>query len=454
MHALHTDLYQLTMAAGYFHNGMAADVATCELFVRRLPAARRYLVAAGIEQAIGYLGELSFDEAEVAYLRTLPALRDAMTPAFERYLRELRFRGEVWAVPEGTAVFAGEPLLRVRAPIIEAQLLETFLLSTVNHATTVASKAARIVLAAKPAQVVEFGTRRTHPEAAVDAARAAYLCGAVGTSNVEAGLRHGIPVLGTAAHMWVMAHQDEEQAFRNYLATFPRGAILLIDTYDTVRGAERAARAAGPALRGVRLDSGDLASLSRQVRQRLDEAGCRTARIVASGDLNEYSIAKLVQAGAPIDLYGVGTELVCSADAPALGGVYKVVELERASQLVPVAKFSDGKVTWPGAHQCYRFLDDTGAPQRDLVALVSEPAPRGASALLEQRIVAGKPVGAGSTLPACRERAMAELARLPAELRRLEPSDAGYRVDPSPAVLELLASLRARAELPEAPPWP
>ncbi|MBW2529329.1 MAG: nicotinate phosphoribosyltransferase [Deltaproteobacteria bacterium] len=444
MYGLHTDLYQLTMAAGYFHRGLDRTVATCELFVRSLPSARRYLLAAGIERALRYVTELRFDDEQLSFLRTVPALRDGMDEAFSSHLRGLRFSGDVWAVPEGTVVFESEPLLRVRAPLIEAQLLETFLLSTVNHATMVASKAARMVRAAAGAELIEFGSRRTHPEAAVDAAQAAYVAGFVGTSNVEAGRRSGVPVLGTAAHMWTMVHDTEEQAFEGYVRVFPNASILLIDTYDTVRGARRAARIARERLRGVRLDSGDLLELSRAVRGVLDAEGCPRARIVASGDLNEYTIRDLVAAGAPIDLYGVGTELVSSPDAPSLGGVYKVVQFERDGRVVPIAKFSRGKVTYPGAHQIYRQHGAAGAPTRDLLALCDEPAPAGATPLLEQRIRGGEPTGQGQTLSEARERARAGLADLGRSLHDLEPAEERYPVDPSPALEQLLAEVRRR----------
>ncbi|MEZ4311748.1 MAG: nicotinate phosphoribosyltransferase, partial [Polyangiaceae bacterium] len=300
MDALRTDLYQLTMAAGYFHRGMRHDVATCEMFVRRLPRPRRYLVAMGRERVLSYLAGLSFTAEEIDYLGKLPSLRDAMTDDFKKYLADFRFTGDVWAVPEGTVVFANEPMFRITAPLIEAQLVETFLLSAVNHGTMIASKAARIVRAAGDAGVMEFGSRRTHPGAAMDAARDACAAGFVATSNVEAGMRFGLPVTGTAAHMWTMAHASEEAAFEGYLAVFPSAAILLIDTYDTIRGAERAARIAKEKLKGVRLDSGDLLALSRGVRKVLDENGCASAKIVASGDLNEYKIAALRREGAPI----------------------------------------------------------------------------------------------------------------------------------------------------------
>jgi nicotinate phosphoribosyltransferase len=441
--ALLTDLYQLTMAAGYFHRGLRDTRAVCELFVRRLPSARRYLAANGVEAALAFLADFRLDDDQVGFLASLPALRDAMTPELMRYLRELRFRGDVWTVDEGTVVFGGAPIMRVEAPLIEAQLCETFLLSAVNHGTMIASKAARMVRAARGAGVVEFGTRRTHPHAAVDAARAAYLVGAIGTSNVEAGRRFGIPVLGTAAHMWTMVHDSEEQAFENYAATFPNATTLLIDTYDTVRGAERAAAAARERLAGVRLDSGDLLALSKAVRAVLDGHGLTGARIMASGDLNEHKIESLLAAGAPIDLFGVGTELVCCNDAPSLGGVYKVVEYARDGRVVPIAKLSEGKATYPGPHPVYRRRR-AGAPVEDIIALASEPPPAGSEPLLRLRIRAGERVDGPARLDDSRAHAIAELGALAEELHRLEPP-AGpvYPVRTSAALEALVASVRA-----------
>ncbi|WP_437603507.1 nicotinate phosphoribosyltransferase [Sorangium sp. So ce590] len=452
MDALHTDLYQLTMAAGYFHRGMASRVATCELFVRRLPRHRRFLVAMGLERVLRYLEQLRFTDEQIAYLSALPALADAMTPAFCSYLRDFRFHGDVWAVPEGTVFFPNEPLLRVTAPIIEAQLIETFALSTVNYATTIASKAARIVLAAGDAGVMEFGTRRAHPEAALDAARAAYAVGCVGTSNVEAGMRFGIPVLGTAAHMWTMAHPSEEAAFEGYVAVFPSAAILLIDTYDTLVGAARAAAIARDKLKGVRLDSGDLGALSVAVRRILDAAGCASAKIVASGDLNEHRIAELRRAGAPIDLYGVGTDLVTSIDAPALGGVYKLVEIGgvepgAGGERTPIAKFSEGKATLPGAHQVHRFRDPAGRLVRDVIALDGEPASPGAEPLLAPVMKQGARVAPPEGLDAVRARVRAEIAGLPEALRRIDddPSPgAPFPVEVSPQLGALVETVRAR----------
>ena len=452
MDALRTDLYQLTMAAGYFHRGLTSAIATCEMFVRRLPHRRRYLLAMGLERFLRYLDELRFTDEQIAYLGTVPSLRDAMTPAFADYLRRFRFTGEVWAVPEGTLVFANEPLVRVRAPIVEAQIVETFLLSAVNHATLVASKAARIVHAAGDAQVMEFGSRRTHPDAAVDAARAAYAAGFVGTSNVEAGMRYGVPVTGTAAHMWTMAHPSEEAAFEGYVATFPSATILLIDTYDTLRGARRAAAIAGDKLKGVRLDSGDLLSLSRGVRRILDEAGCPHAKIVASGDLNEHRIAELRREGAPIDTYGVGTDLVTSIDAPALGGVYKLVELERDGVTTPIAKFSEGKATFPGAHQIFRYREE-GKLSRDLLALVDERPddlhPGVAEPLLQPVLRGGIRIAPAEPLATVRARSAASLASLPAELLALEepaPSWTGYLPVASRRLVALLEQVRAQVQ--------
>lgn len=448
MKALHTDLYQLTMAAGYFHCGMAGKVATCEMFVRRLPKPRRFLVAMGVERVLEYLEHLRFTDDQIAYLKTVPALADAMTKDFCDFLRELRFRGDAWAMPEGTLFAANEPVMRISAPIIEAQLVETFMLSVINHATTVASKAARVVIAAKGAQLMEFGTRRTHHEAAVDAARAACAVGFQGTSNVEAGMRFGLPVLGTAAHMWTMAHDSEQESFENYVRVFPNASILLIDTYDTVRGAERAAAAAREKLKGVRLDSGDLGALSKAVRAVLDGAGLTSAKIVASGDLNEYKIAALIESGAPIDIYGVGTDLVTSVDAPALGGVYKLVAIDGT----PIAKFSEGKATLPGPHQVYRYYDEQGEIDHDIIALADEdPAALGETPssspgvpLLRHVIEGGERKIGPESLETIRARAAKELQRLPKGVRALEPGEPVLGARISANLKTLIEDVRAR----------
>ena len=317
---LMTDLYQLTMAAGYFQHRLHDKRVTFELFVRRLPAHRRFMVFSGLERSLEYLRNLRFAESQIAYLREVPALRAAMTFEFVEFLRDFRFRGNVWALPEGSVCFGREPMIRVTGSLLEAQLIETFLLSTVNTETMVASKAARIVRAAQGRDVLEFGTRRTSADEAVASARAAYIAGFAATSNVEAGYRWDIPIAGTAAHSWTMAHGDERAAFDHYVEAFPDHATLLVDTYDTVQGVQRAIAAAGPRLKGVRLDSGDLVALSKRARQMLDEAGLTHTKIIVSGDLNEQKIASMLADGAPIDGFGVGTELVRSKDAPTLGG--------------------------------------------------------------------------------------------------------------------------------------
>ena len=433
------------MAAGYFKRGMAGAVATCEMFTRRMPRRRRYLVAMGLERFLDYLEHLVFDESDIAFMASVPSLADEMTPAFKDYLRGFRLTGDAWAMPEGTVFFANEPIVRVTAPLIEAQIVETFLLSVMNHAVTVASKAARIVQAAGEARVVEFGSRRTHPDAAIDAARAAYAVGCSATSNVEAGRRFGIPVSGTAAHMWTMAHDTEEAAFAAYVDCFPSASILLIDTYDTVRGAARAAKIAGERLKGVRLDSGDLDSLSRAVRKVLDDAGCRSAQIVASGDLNEHSIAKLRAAGAPIDVYGVGTELVVPPDGPTLGGVYKLVEIRSGDRVTPIAKFSEGKATYPSAHQVYRYRDAAGIAEHDVIALLDEGADSGASSLLVPVMERGARVAPFEGLDVVRERARAELGSLSPSLHFLgDEDDAPYPVATSPRLSALSSEVRAK----------
>ncbi len=416
--ALMTDLYQLTMTAGYVLNGRTEET-TFELFVRDLPTCRSYLVAAGLEQAVAYLTELRFEPEDVDYLRTLPPFR-SIPETFFRYLETFRFEGDVWGVREGTPVFANEPILQVRAPLPQAQMVETFLLNTIHFQTLIATKASRVVEAAEGAEVVDFGTRRAHgPEAAVLAARACYIGGCVGTSNVCAGRRFGIPVYGTAAHSWTLAFDSEQEAFERYHAVFPDASILLIDTYDARQGARNAARL-GKDLKGVRLDSGDLARLSVEVRRILDEAGLSEARIVASGDLNEYKIRKLVQAGAPIDLFGVGTEMVTSRDEPALGAVYKMVERRRGETTILCAKFSEGKETYPGRKQVWRILDAEGRCLRDEVRLHDEEPPEGGVSLMRRVLRAGEVVERLPSLEEIRTYAGEQRARLPAACRRLD----------------------------------
>lgn len=418
--ALATDLYELTMAAAYFCNDIRS-IATFELFIRELPQQRRFLLVAGIEQALGYLEELRFSPEDIDYLRRHPSFSTVPTAFFE-HLEAFRFEGDVWAMPEGTVAFATEPIVRVTAPILQAQIVETFLLATINFQTMIASKAARVVAAARQRPVIEFGSRRAHgSEAALYAARAAYIGGCVGTSNVEAGLRFGIPTFGTIAHSWVMSFDDELTAFERYMHVFPGSTTLLIDTYDTVEAAKKIV-AAGLQPQAVRLDSGDVISLSREVRRILDAGGLSATRIFVSGDLDEYRIAEILEQGAPVDAFGVGTRLSTSADAPNLGGVYKLVEIVSDHERKARVKTSPGKATLPGQKQVWRVRTPAGMYKEDWIALADEPAPAPhAEPLLRLMMERGSRVEPLRETKEIRECASRNLECLPPELRDLEP---------------------------------
>lgn len=415
-----TDLYQLTMAAAY-HARERHEQASFELFVRRLPAQRSYLLVAGLAQVVEYLQQLSFSAEEIAYLRGLPVFAH-VAESFWDSLRDFRFSGAVWALPEGTVAFANEPLLRVTAPLIEAQLAETFLLSTINFQTLIATKAARIVESAQGRNVIEFGARRCHSfGAAMYAARAAFIGGCVGTSNVEAGRCFDLPVYGTAAHSFVMSFECEEDAFQAYYESFPDSTTLLLDTYDTLHAAHLATQF-GAKLRGVRLDSGDLVVLSKEVRAILDAAGLPQTKIMASGDLDEFKIAELLAAGAPFDSFGVGTELSTSRDAPALAGVYKLVELERAGQHEPKMKLSREKATYPYCKQIWRQINESGSFQRDCIAANDETGLAG-QPLLQPVMRGGSLLAPLPSLVATQQYAKAQLAALPTPFKALhEPA--------------------------------
>jgi nicotinate phosphoribosyltransferase len=427
--ALATDLYQLTMAAAYLELEPLPG-ASFELSVRRLPPRRNFLVFAGLEQALAALAALRFDAEQLAYLRGLPAFRAVPEATFAR-LAEFRFGGEVWAMPEGTVFFPGEPVLRVTGTILEAQIVETLLLSIVAFASAVASKAARVRLAAGDAGLAEFGSRRAHgPQAALWAARAAYLAGFDSTSNLLAGQRLGIPVVGTMAHSFVLAFADEAEAFRRFQRLFPEHAVLLVDTYDTLAGVERAL-ALGLPFQGVRLDSGDLVVLAAATRRRLDAAGRREVRIFASGDLDEERVAELRAAGAPIDAFGVGTRVATVADAPYLGAIYKLVEIERGGRFEPRAKRSPGKVTLGGRKQVWRRLAG-GEMAGDRIAPAQDAAAEADERPLLLPVMRRGELQATIGLAAARRHCAAELAALPPALRALDPAASSYpvRVDP------------------------
>ena len=437
-----TDLYELTMAAGYVQTRFDAR-ASFELFVRSLPARRNYLVAAGLEQALEYLEGVRFGPEEIEFLRRHPAFAHVGREFFE-YLTDFRFSGDVWAMPEGTVFFPGEPVLRVTAPIAEAQIVETYLLATINFETLIASKAARMVTAAGGRHVIEFGTRRAHGmDSGVLAARAAFIGGCQGTSNVEAGRRFGIPTYGTQAHSWIMAHEDEEEAFRQFLEIFPEHAVLLVDTYD-VRAAVEKIVSLGRKPRGVRLDSGDLVADSRWVRKRLDAAGWKDVEVFASGDLDEERIASLLKQGAEIGGFGVGTSLATSNDAPALGVIYKLVELERGGQVYSAAKFSEAKVTYPGRKQVYRRTGVDGKLSGDVIALEDEKL-SGAEALLVPVMRGGRRLGVATDLNEAQQRCIESRKRLPEAVRSLT-GPASYPVQYSERLEELLEQVRSRVE--------
>jgi nicotinate phosphoribosyltransferase len=375
--ALLTDFYELTMMQGYFHFKHNPRV-VFEMFFRKAPFEGGFSVFAGLADLLAGLEKLKFNEDDIAFL----AEQKIFSPDFLDYLASFRFSGDVYAMDEGTPVFPGEPLVRVQAPLIEAQLIESYLLNVLNFQTLIATKAARVYLASEEGQILEFGLRRAHGvNGALAAARAAYIGGAAATSNTLAGKLYGIPVKGTMAHSWVMAFDDERKSFENYAKIYPEGCVLLIDTYDTLESGLENAIAVGRTLKeqgyrgfGVRLDSGDLEYLSKEVRRRLDEAGLEDAKIAASNELDERIINQLVTEKAPIDVWGVGTNLVTAKDDPSLAGVYKLKAREENGVFRPTIKVSNNpeKTTDPGVKQVYRFINGNGAPMADLMALADE----------------------------------------------------------------------------------
>ncbi len=420
--ALFTDLYELAMLQSYWQHGQSAR-ATFEFFSRTLPGGRNHLVACGLDAVLSYLERLSFDATALAALRAV-----GFPPPFLDWLGGLSFTGDIYAVPEGTVVFQNEPLVVVEAPIAEAQLVETYLINQLHFQTLVASKGARIVRAAAGRPVTDFGARRAHgTDAALGAARALYLAGMAATSNVAAGTKYGIPMAGTMAHSYVQAHGSDLGAFREFVETHPE-TTLLVDTYDTLSGVRAVIDLAGelgPAfrVRAIRLDSEPLAELSAEARRLLDDARLYTVRIIASGGLDEHSIADLVTAGAPVDAFGVGTRAVTSSDAPVLDAVYKLVAYDGEGRI----KHSPGKETLPGRKQVFRQRDPGGGATHDILARWDEPTP--GEPLLVPVMRAGRRLPAGrEPLERQRARAVRELEGLPARVRALTPADPPYRV--------------------------
>ncbi|MCA9400713.1 MAG: nicotinate phosphoribosyltransferase [Candidatus Omnitrophica bacterium] len=423
--SLKTDLYELTMAAGYFQNRYNPR-ATFELFCHQLPENRNYLITCGLSEVIAYIFNLRFDRGDIQYIRSLPAFR-RVQPAFYDFLRSFHFTGDIWAVPEGEVVFANEPIIQVDAPIIEAQMIETFLLAIMHIETLVATKAARIVQAAKSdgitRGVVDFGSRRAHgPDAAVHAARAAYIAGCMGTSNMYAGRKYDIPVYGTIAHSWVEAYPSEEVSFNAYHQIFPEHTTLLIDTYDTLSITKKLSQFYfRHKIKAVRIDSGDLAVMSKHVRKILDDDGLSHVKIIASGNLNEHKIAELIKSKAPIDLFGVGTEMVTSKDEPALDLTYKLVQInDPAMGLQFKAKRSQGKHTIPGKKQLYRKYSKSGKIEKDVLMLYHDHTKDKMRSLLQPVVIGGRLHKPMPTLDQIRTRVQQSLHSLPDDFLHLK----------------------------------
>lgn len=440
--ALLTDLYELTMLQAYRACGMN-DTAVFELFVRKLPRERSFLLAAGLAQVVEYLRELRFTRDEIDWLATTRLFSDDFLASLEG----LRFTGDLHAVPEGTIVFADEPLVRITAPMREAQLAESRVMNLLHYATAVATKAARCVIAAGDKPLIDFGLRRAHgAEAGMLSARASYIAGFAGTATALAGQRYGIPVFGTMAHSFVQAHDDETRAFLGFARAQPSNATLLIDTYDTEAAARkvvevaRALGAEGIAIRGVRIDSGDLAEHARRVRRILDDGGLARAQIFASGNLDEYRLRELVAQRAPIDAFGVGTRMNTSADAPFLDCAYKLAEYAGVGR----RKRSEGKASWPGRKQVFRSLDAQGRFAHDVLSLEGDAQP--GTPLLAPVLRAGELVAPLPALAEIRGRARAQIAALPDALRALDEPAAPYDVVVAPALRALADEVDRRTQ--------
>ena len=436
-----TDLYELNMIQAYLDRGEDGE-AVFEFFVRRLPARRSFLLAAGLDDALDYLETLQFSAAEIDWLKSTGRFRNNLLD----YLSRFRFTGDVHAIPEGTVCFANEPLIRITAALPQAQLVETRLINILHFQTLIASKAARMVLAAPGKILSDFGLRTAHgAEAGLYSARASYLAGFAGAANVLAGQRYGVPIVGTMAHSFVQVHDDEMQAFENFARARPQGVILLIDTYETEAGARKVVelaprlKADGIAIRGVRIDSGDLTAMAKKVRRILDDGGLRDVIILVSGGVNEDVLQTMKKAGAPIDGFGIGVNLAASVDVPALDCAYKLQEYAGK----PKRKLSEGKATWPGRKQVWRAYDADGRMRGDILSLESDKQP--GETLIVPVMRAGKRIAGAPTLAQIRERAARDLARLAGPLARLE-SGFEYPVNVADALSALAKQIDAKAK--------
>ncbi len=437
---LTTDLYELNMIQAYLDQAEDGQ-AVFEFFVRRLPARRSFLLAAGLDDALRYLETLQFSAAEIDWLKSTGRFRANLLD----YLSRFRFTGDVHAIPEGSVCFPNEPLIRITAPLTQAQLVETRLINILHFQTLIASKAARMVLAAPGKILSDFGLRTAHgEEAGLYSARASYIAGFAGAANVLAGERYGIPIVGTMAHSFVQVHDDESQAFENFARARPEGVILLIDTYDTEQGARKVVELAprlmadGIAIRGVRIDSGDLTVMAAKVRAILDAGGLKDVIILVSGGINEDVLQAMMKAKAPIDGFGIGVNLDASIDAPSLDCAYKLQEYAGR----PKRKLSEGKATWPGRKQVWRAYDGDGRMRGDVLSLENDT--QAGEPLIVPVMRSGQRIAPAPTLAQIRERAARDLARLPEPLRRLEPG-AGYPVKVADALTALAAEIDAKA---------
>lgn len=439
---LATDFYQLTMGAAYYQYNLennineTDDIATFELFIRKFPKNRNYLIFAGLEQAIQYLQNARFTERTIEFLRNKAVFKNIDSSYFDEYLPDFKFNVDVWAMREGNFFFPNEPIMRVQGPMFHAQIVETYLLNVINYQTLVASKASRIKNIAQDKTLLEFGTRRSHgPLAGVYAARASYVAGFDGTSNVIADLELGINSTGTMAHSFVQKFDNESDSFDSYNIIYGENSILLIDTYDTEKGAEKSCKY-GNKIRGVRIDSGDLIDHAKKVRKILDERGCEKVLIVASSDLNEYKIKEIIDKKAPIDAFGVGTELATSRDDPTISGVYKLIEYNN----LPRIKISEEKMTYPGIKQVYRIYNNNNMFKEDILALENESSPPNSEALLIPIMKNGNLIIKLPTLDEIQQLYLDNIKKLPPSYKSLEEAQL-FKLKISEKLRELTNSL-------------
>ncbi len=441
--ALFTDLYELTMAASYFEHEMMGP-ACFSLFVRNYPPHRSYFVSAGLTEVLDYLEELSFTPDDLEYLESTQLFKNH----FLSYLETLKFTGDVFAIPEGRLFFVNEPIIEVTAPLIEAQVIETFLINAINIQSMIATKASRCLFASQGRPLVDFSLRRTQAtDAGMKVARASFIGGFIGTSNVLAGKQFGIPVYGTMAHSFITSFEKEIDAFRAYAQTFPQNSILLVDTYDTLSGARNAAIVGkemaqrGETLKGIRLDSGDMVKLSKEVRQILTEAGLSSTQIFASGAFDEYEIQKVLSQGAEIDSFGVGTKMGVSADAPYLDMAYKLVKYQER----PVLKLSPGKMNLASDKQLFRNRTSDGHLKKDTIGL-RDDAFEGAESLLKKVMDKNRTVSPPPSLPEIQKTFLDEFQRMENSYKLLKGAESDYPVDISPRLKKLQAKTIRRVK--------